>query len=159
MFSDGTAAASKKFKEEEKQMTKLIKEQIGADGANVAELIKENSDFFNKNKEENKRLLQLLAPKRQILRIFPILFLAIAAMMVFTLVIDHRNYLLQKEESVKYCDLVLWGLFLISITCSFLGILFLKQVAWAVIDVREQMAKDKEREKRRSSPFTIKRIE
>lgn len=145
VFSDGIAVVRRKFEEEERQMSKLIKEELKADDADIKNLVSTNSAAFKDKQEKNKCQLQLLEPKRQIKRIFPTLFLSLLFMMIFSLVNAHKESLLENNLDLGDTNLHLIILFSASLICSFLGVLFLKQVAWAVIEVKQEIADDKEK--------------
>lgn len=146
VFSDGIAVVRRKYEEEQNQITKLIKEDINQEGANVGEVVDKNNNLLKQKREENTRKLNLLEPKRQIKRIFPALFFSLFIMAIYTLVYEHYtiNGVFQGH---KISILILWGLFLSSLALSILGVYFLQNVTWAVIEVKQEIADDNEKRK------------
>jgi hypothetical protein len=53
IFSDGIAVKKRKLIEFEVQTAKLLKDEINAEGANVAKLVTENSEVFTKRAKDN----------------------------------------------------------------------------------------------------------
>ena len=128
----------RRFEEEEAERTRVLKEQINTPGVNVQSLIKKNSEVFQNAKRKNAGHLALLDPKIQIARIFPSLFVSLIFIMLYRIV--DRN----PAGTIDwfYSKILL----LMSFVCSGIGVLLLKRVAWAVIDVKREIAMEKKLE-------------
>jgi cell division protein FtsB len=152
VFSDGIAVVRRRYQEEEKQMNTLLKNEIQemkTDGTEISEAINTTNASFVKRKKNNKAKLQLLDPKRQIMRIFPVLFFSLAFIMIY-----------KTAECKQWCNNIGLSLLLIcSIILSVVGVWFLRNVAWAVIDVKQDMARDKEMNSQRSERITAQSTE
>lgn len=144
IFSDGVAVKKRKLKEFETQTAKLLKDQINEEGANVPALVNENSTVFRERAVSIQTQLDLLDPKKQVLYIFPLFFLSLLLIIVNQLVVDKKNM----EWLFQNCPFWLsTGLILLSIVCAFFGVKRLKNVFWAIIEVKQEIAEEQEKEK------------
>lgn len=135
VFGDGIAIISRKAKEEEYQITNLLRVQADSQGQLDAKIIKRSSKLLQDSEKENKRRLNLLTPHRQIVRVFCPLILALVLIMFDMVVKDPYFNMYNHTFSV--------GLIGLSFISFGIGILWLKQVAWTIIDTKRVISEDK----------------
>lgn len=150
VFSAGVAVKQRRWEEYENQSNRLVREEINVPGANVSQLIKQNSDDFQKRKLENDKQLALLDPKQQIRAIFPTFFYSLVLIMLTRVLCDNTTYHILKTLP-KWCEythtIILLALYLGSFIFAVKGVYGLKNVVWAIIDVKQEIAKEEEKEK------------
>lgn len=140
IYSDGIAIARQNATERINTLGDLLKGQINEEGQSpdVSKIIESSNEKLRDAKKESKRKLNLLNPKRQIYRIFSPLTLAL-----FFIMLDK----LFKDENVGCSNNILSvTLLFLSATCFIIGIFILKQVAWVVIDTKEEINKKTKKE-------------
>jgi hypothetical protein len=147
IFSEGAAVKKRKLTEFESQTANILREQINAAGANIAELVKENGDVFKQKAEESTKQLELLDPKKQIIAIFPTFFYSLVLILIFQLALDDTIAKHFNDDVVRVTKLVT---FVGSIYFAVKGVEILKNVTWAVIDVKKEMAEQIEKESPKS---------
>lgn len=131
VFSDGVAIIKRRSKEETNQIGELLLSQINVnfpDGFDL-KVVDQSNKALKRTKKMNAVRLNLLDPKRQIYRIFSTLFMSLFCIMLY-----------------KTCDPFTWmGYTLVasSLICFVVGLLILKQVTWAVINIKEIISQDK----------------
>lgn len=138
VFSEGTAILTRKAKEYEMQIANLLRvemEGVGAGQSFDPKIIEENSRLLKENEKEYTKRLNLLNPHIQLVRIFIPLLSALGFVMAD---------MLTKDPAFKiYNQYVSMGLILLSFTCFYYGIKFLRQVSKEIIDTKHMIAKDK----------------
>lgn len=90
VFNHGTIIVKKKFDEEQKQIGIILQDQLKRESqsAGLAKFIENSSKALNESEKLIEVKLQLLNPKRQIIRMFIILFTALIFAMGNMLVRD-----------------------------------------------------------------------
>jgi len=139
MFSDALAHIKLRADIELKQIDELVKKQIQEDGVQMQELMKKSDKLYADRKKKLKYQQNMLDPKRQIKRVFPILFLSLVFLVLY--LVAEKNVWLGAEHN--YIILII--LMLLSVGCAVTGIIFLKCITWTVIDIKAQLAQDKEK--------------
>lgn len=154
VFSDGIAIKKKRFEEFENQTTILVKDAINQEGANVTKLIADNSSSFESRKKENIIQLELLDPKRQIKRIFPTFFYSLALIIINRLFEDSVfvGAFGTKQNAQEF---IINISFIASIGFAIYGVVILYNVVWAIINVKQEIAEEKEKEQSKSDKITI----
>lgn len=139
MFSDGAAHVRKKSSTELNQVNQLLKEQINDNSKEheIQNIIKNSNKFYDERSKKLKFRQCILDPKRQIKKVFPTLFASLIVIALY-----------------KPCEQNLWGgnynyiilllIFLISLALVVSGVVFLKNIVWVVIDIKEELASEKE---------------
>jgi hypothetical protein len=135
--SDGIVIVRDKANEEKKQLEEILREQMNSGNA-FDGIIEESNRSLTKTNKNITRKSNLLNPKRQILRIFLSLFLALVFLMFWMLLKDSLIFNYSKTLSIIFL--------LSSFAFEIIGILILRQVTWAVIETKEEVAQ-KTREK------------
>jgi hypothetical protein len=139
MFSETSSVIKRKAESEVLQIDELLKAQIQADGAQVQKLMKEGDSLYKARAKKLKRQENVLSPKRQIRRVFPVLFFALVFVVLYTAAVNNC------WGGEKYNEAIEWILLCLSLLCSTFGVVFLKIIAWTVIEIKEQVAHDKEK--------------
>lgn len=141
MFGDALAHLKRRADIEVSQMDELVKSQVQQDGVQIQELISRSTSLYKDREKKLKRQKNILDPKRQIKRVFPTLFLSLIFLALYS-VADSKEWF--KEEG--YNDIICIVLFSLSFICAGIGVIFLKCIAWTVIDIKELLAQqDKEK--------------
>lgn len=131
VFSDGIGIIKKNIAEKEKQFGKLIT-GMGQSSLNEVE---ENVKKLRKEEKANKRTLNLLNPKRQIIRIFLMLTASLLFLVAYGIIKDHSLGLYNHTVAVL--------LLLSSLATLSIALIFLKCVAWEAIDTKHRIAAEK----------------
>ena len=137
--SDGIVIVREKANEEKRQLEEILRGQMNS-GNLFDGIIEESNKAIKKTNKNITRKSNLLNPKWQILRIFLSLFFALAFLMLHILVKDKDCFMYNSSRHLSIFLLIA------SFVCELGGILILRQVAWAVIETKEEVAK-KNREK------------
>lgn len=154
IFSDGIAVKKRKFNEYEVQTTKLLKDEINSGTSNVTALISESSKAFEQRKTESNKQLNLLDPKKQIIRIFPTFFYSLVLVIINRVLADKWfDCLLNIKE--PYYHIVLAIFLVASMYFAVRGVLILKSVVWAIVDVKQEIALNIEKEKLQSKTEAV----
>lgn len=133
IFSHGIAIVKRKAEEEDQQIQKLLTSQLQNNGSNV-DLITKSSQTLTKNKKKNADKINLLNPKRQIIRVYAWLFSSLACVMADMLL---------KDKSFKlYNHYVCMGLMFGSFILLVVSLLILLQVGWEIIDTKAMIAEE-----------------
>lgn len=138
MFSDATAHIKKRHKIQLSQMDELFRKQVQeAHTEQMSTLMQKSQAVYNKRENEYKTQQNVLNPKRQISRIFPVLFISLIFIAIYQLIHNSQSI----EENVK---ILLSGIsLLLSLMCAVAGVSFLKTIAWTVIDIKQELADEK----------------
>ncbi|WP_286706409.1 hypothetical protein [Flavobacterium sp. 38-13] len=139
MFSEASSHIKRKADIELQQINELVKSQVQAEGAEIQKLMKESEVLYKNRAKTLKRQENILSPKRQISRIFPILF---SSLIFVALYIAAEEYC---WGGADYNLLIEMSLFITSLVLSTIGVVCLKIIAWTVIEIKEQLAIEKER--------------
>jgi len=148
IFSHGIVIVQKRADEEMRQIRTLLAIHLTSrnqtiDG-NVA--IAKSYKDLNKNEKLNKKKLNLLNPKRQIIRTFAFLFLSLGLIMADMLI---------KERAWKlYNHWLSVSLLLASFISLGYSMIILWQVGWEIIDTKRIIAEEEEAEKINSEVTT-----
>jgi len=136
VFGIAIEQTKKKAKEKERTVAEILRRQMNEMKAdnNVADFIATSNKRLKTEKRNDKRKINLLNPKRQILRIFIPLILSIISLMFYKLIKDPRLAIYSHKLAV--------GLILFSVICFVVSLYVQKQVAWAVIEAKTEMDQD-----------------
>ncbi len=138
MFSDAIAHIKLRAEIELQQIDELVKKQIQEQGVQMQEVMKRSDALYDERKKKLNYQQEMLDPKRQIKRVFPILFFALVFLVLYLIA---EKYIWFEVYNI-YALVVL--LFL-SVGCAVTGVIFLKCITWTVIDIKAQLAQDKEK--------------
>lgn len=156
VFSDGIAVKKRRLTEFEEQTARLVLDEINNEGADVAALITENSTIFKKRRDQSNKQLDLLDPKKQIIRIFPTFFYSLLLIMANGFISD-----IHVTEFIK-TGWIIDGLLILTLVGSIFfavwGVLILRHVVWAIIEVKQEIAADQALEKQQSKSEKISPI-
>ena len=143
IFSDGIAVKKRKLTEFNTQAANLLKKEINAEGADVAKLVTDNSNVFKKRTDDTNSQLVLLDPKKQIISIFPTFFYSLLLIIVNRIASDNicENILPNKS----FLNLVIYLSFAGSMWFAIKGVIILKRVVWAIIDVKQELAQENQK--------------
>src|SRR5690349_3207829 len=130
MFSDGLAHVTNRTNTKISQIDELARKQMEQKGAKMHDLVKDIDKQYDKQRAGLKKELNLLSPKRQIRRIFPTLFLALIFLTLYHI---SKNQCWFTDQNFFIRNLF----FILSFISAIVGVVFLKNVAWAVIDVKQ----------------------
>ena len=133
MFSDGLAHVTNRTNTKISQIDELARKQMEQKGAKMHDLVKDIDKQYDKQRAGLKKELNLLSPKRQIRRIFPTLFLALIFLTLYHI---SKNQCWFTDQNFFIRNLF----FILSFISAIVGVVFLKNVAWAVIDVKQELA-------------------
>lgn len=133
MFSDGLAHVTNRTNTKILQIDELARKQMEQKGTKMHDLVKDIDKQYNKQRAGLKKELNLLSPKRQIRRIFPTLFLALIFLTLYHI---SKNQCWFTDQNFFIRNLF----FILSFISATIGVVFLKNVAWAVIDVKQELA-------------------
>lgn len=139
IFNEGLAYLKEESETELQQLDKIVKEHLQTEGIIIHKIINDFDLIYKKHELKLADQKNLLNPKRQIKRIFSVLFIALSFLLVYQLA-DKQQWL------EAYNALLLAFLFSLSITASLTGLFFLKKVAWVIIDVRKKLGKVKNKQ-------------
>ena len=122
-----------KAKEKEKVTAELLLSQMKKlnSGEGVSEFIEVSNAGLLKEKKSNRKKMNLLNPKRQILRIFIPLVLCVLSLMFQKLIKDPRMGIYSHKLSVT--------LILASLLFFTFSLIVLRQVAWAAIEAKMEV--------------------
>lgn len=134
VFSEGITIIRRKTNEEKSQILNLLKMQVQSASFNSRDLDASNKALKGLDLNNGNRT-NLLNPKKQIVRIFTPLFLALVFIMIVKLI---------NTISWDYKEYISYTLVFLSLICFGLGMNYIKQVAWVIIETKEDIAKDKE---------------
>lgn len=137
MFSEAVFNIKRLADNELKQLNELTQKQIQnpGNGNSMQDIIQKSNSQYKEREHKLKQRLDVLDPKKQIKKIFPTLF--------FSLVFIGLYYLANSQIWHKeYNDQICWLLILLSVIFACLGISFLKKVAWTVIEIKEEIAQE-----------------
>lgn len=159
VFSDGTAIKTRRFDEFKKKSELLMKEKINSAENDLAELVKEDTSAFEKRKDENNKQLALLDPKEQIRKIFPVFFYSLVLIIFNRLLSDSavKDWIESWKDvatTITY-QFLRGGVFIWSLYFAIKGVIVLQRVVWGIIDVKQEIAKEAEREKEQSKKQTV----
>ena len=115
-------------------------------GIPVAEVVETIASEYKKQTAKLNTELHLLSPKRQIRRIFPTLFLALIFLILYHV---SKNECWFVKENFFIRNLF----FILSFISAAFGVYFLKNVAWTVIDVKQELAQVITRARKRLKGF------
>lgn len=130
IFSDGISIAKKKSNEKEVQFGKLIS---GMESIKISE-VEKNIKELKKEEKKNTRTLNLLNPKKQIIRIFLMLSISLISLAAHLFIKDHSLQLYNQGLSIS--------LICLSLVAFVIAIMFLKWVAWEAIDTKYKIVTD-----------------
>lgn len=152
MFSDGLAHVRKRTNTQiaivqdlaqtvqDQMRSKNIQDQGGVLERTITSENKRQTDRLNKE-------LRLLSPKRQIRRVFPVLFLALIFLTLYN-VGKKECWIVNENFFVRNL------FFFLSFICAGLGVYFLKNIAWAVIDIKQELATSNNQGKEKSEALS-----
>jgi cation transport ATPase len=134
VFSDGVALVRDKAETVEEQIGKLLSAQMNQaiKNRNLEGIINDSNKQLKANKKRQKKVSNLLNPKRQIYRIFLTLFSALLFVMLDKLVKD--------KDLGFYSHTLSMALLFSSFTMFIIGVLILRQVAWMTINTKHDVA-------------------
>lgn len=134
VFSDGIAMVKGKAEEKKTRLRQLMKAMAEAEDLDV-DMLSSNTRDLENDKKRTATVINLLNPQRQIVRIFGTLLLSLGLIMVSMLCKD-ENLTLYNESLCKY---LITG----SVATFLAALLVLKQVAWTVIQTKQDIAEQK----------------
>lgn len=134
VFSNGISILKRRAAEQEAQIANLLRAEMNETNFD-AKIIAKSNDALKKNTQTNNRKLKLLDPKRQIYRIFSTLFLALLCIGISMLFEDQNGIPVN-----TYSHQIWVTLLCVSFVCFVLGLLILRQVAWAIINTKQIIA-------------------
>lgn len=135
-IQDAVIVIRRRFEEEERQIQNLLKIHIlNAGTAEINALIKKSNADLIKNEKNAKKEINLLNPKIQILRMFPMLFFSLIFLMIDVLVRADLYNLYYHWLSVLFIFL---SVFLFNIS-----LLLLWRVVSAMIDAKKIIEEEK----------------
>ena len=135
MASEGMAIIRRDNEIREKEIQDLITKLTHV-GTFDKENLNKELRRLNRTERDGAFRIRLLTPHRQIYRVFSSLFGALLFIMVDDLIKDHHFCSLYNHV----LSIILISL---SIICFIVGMLILRQVAWAVIRVKQMLAENK----------------
>ncbi len=137
MFSDGLAHVKRRTETQMaiiEDLAKTVKEQMNSKNFEDGGVLQKSIDSAN-NKQTAKlnKQLHLLSPKRQISKIFPTLFLALVFLTLYH-VGKNECWFINTNFFMRNL------FFFMSFICAAFGVFFLKNITWAVIDIKQELA-------------------
>lgn len=134
VFSNGIAILKRRAAEEKNQIANLLRTQMNGEDFDAIVIAQSNA-ALEKSEQISKRKLKLLDPKRQIIRIFSVL-LSTLLLVAVSMLFEDQNGVPINVHSHQIWSYLLYGSF-----ASFVvGLLILRQVAWAIINTKQIIA-------------------
>ena len=134
VFSDGIAVVKQKAEVERAQIHSIII-STATKKTMDSQLIKKSLRAFEKTDNKTSKNLNLLNPQRQIKRIFGTLLVSLFFVMIAALCNDKSLFTFNKIVSVS--------LIAASVLTFATGLMILKQITWATIRTKQDMAGEK----------------
>lgn len=134
VFSNGIAILKRRAAEEKNQIANLLRTQMNGEDFDAIVIAQSNA-ALEKSEQISKRKLKLLDPKRQTIRIFSVL-LSTLLLVAVSMLFEDQNGVPINVHSHQIWSYLLYGSF-----ASFVvGLLILRQVAWAIINTKQIIA-------------------
>lgn len=150
VFSDGVGVMREKINAKTQGIARLLHDQTKGGGHFDNDQVNKSTKALTEAQGENQTIGNLLNPKRQIKRVFIPLIGSL-----FFIMLSKLN---EASLVITYRDWVYIVLLSLSFVCTVLSILVLKQIAWKVIETKDEISR---REKQKTAPSItpVKNIE
>lgn len=151
IFSEAIVIVKNKYQEEQINIKSVIMDQAGRkdDYAEFGQIIKKSLRKLRWCKVWNEYRLNLLKPKRQIIRIFSALSISIGLIM-FDMIVKDKYFKMYNH------NLSVW-LIVLSFSTFIIAVIFFMQLGWAIINAKSVISAENKSEKINKENIIIKK--